>query len=164
MDASDAALVGAVRAGRREAYDHRSGFVPVRRERTSHERWARAEPFRQIEPVGDLREASLSESFQTFGPSFDEIFDRLWSNFGLLTRPNFARSSKDMARFAGEVCANPTTGTTSAATKRAVNRAERTVEQMEEQIEAVLRMGRRLTLCSSSGGVRTWEYNLTIVI
>ena len=41
--------------------------------------------------MGDFREASLWESFQTFGPSFDEIFDRLWSNFGLLTRPKAER-------------------------------------------------------------------------
>ena len=77
--------------GRREAYDHESDFVPVQREQTPRERWRRAEPFRQVDPAGDFREASLSESFNTFGPSFDEIFDRLWSNFGQLTRPTAER-------------------------------------------------------------------------
>jgi DnaJ-class molecular chaperone len=41
--------------------------------------------------VGSFREASLSQSFDTFAPSFDEIFDRLWSNFDLLTRPKAER-------------------------------------------------------------------------
>ena len=77
--------------GRREAYDHRSDFVPVQREQTPRERWRRAEPFRQFDPVGDFREASLSESFNTFRPSFDEIFDRLCSNFGQLIRPKAER-------------------------------------------------------------------------
>jgi DnaJ-class molecular chaperone len=34
--------------------------------------------------VGDI---SLTRSFQTFTPSFDEIFDRLWSNFSSLSQP-----------------------------------------------------------------------------
>jgi hypothetical protein len=32
-------------------------------------------------------EVSLTRSFQTFHPSFDEIYDRLWSNFDQASRP-----------------------------------------------------------------------------
>ncbi len=35
----------------------------------------------------DLGEVSLTHSFQTFRPSCEQLFDRLWSNFTLLTRP-----------------------------------------------------------------------------
>src|SRR5437588_3758906 len=31
--------------------------------------------------------ASLRESFASYHPSFDELFERFWSNFSLLTRP-----------------------------------------------------------------------------
>jgi DnaJ-class molecular chaperone len=44
-----------------------------------------------IEPASGFREVSLARSFDTFAPSFDEIFDRLWSNFDLLTRPKAER-------------------------------------------------------------------------
>jgi len=70
----------------REAYDRRADFVPVRREPTVGVPRRRAEPFREVEPAGDFREVSLSQSFDTFAPSFDDIFERLWSNFDLLTR------------------------------------------------------------------------------
>lgn len=35
----------------------------------------------------DLGEVSLIHSFQTFQPSFEQLFDRLWGNFTRLTRP-----------------------------------------------------------------------------
>jgi molecular chaperone DnaJ len=78
---------------RRRAYDEgaRQGSV----ERSKRKR-ARAEPLsprqRQVEPLipddgpADLGDHSLSRSFQTFGPSFDELFDRLRRNF-TLARP-----------------------------------------------------------------------------
>lgn len=50
-----------------------------------------AESFREVEPVERLREISLTQSFDTYAPSFDEIFDRLWSNFKLVTRPKAER-------------------------------------------------------------------------
>src|SRR5947208_7354688 len=50
-----------------------------------------AGPFREVEPAESFRDLSLSQSFHTFGPSFEELFDRLWSNFGLLTRPKAER-------------------------------------------------------------------------
>jgi DnaJ-class molecular chaperone len=46
-----------------------------------------AEPLRPRDAPSDLGEASLTRSFRTFSPSFDEIFDRLWSNFSRLSRP-----------------------------------------------------------------------------
>ena len=42
-----------------------------------------AEPLMPKREQADLGELSLSQSFQTFGPSFDELFDRLWRNFSL---------------------------------------------------------------------------------
>jgi molecular chaperone DnaJ len=71
----------------RTAYDRGRESLAVRRGGGMGSRPASAEPFREIEPVSDFREVSLSQSFHTFAPSFDELFDRLWSNFDLLTRP-----------------------------------------------------------------------------
>ncbi len=34
-----------------------------------------------------LYATSLRESFATYHPSFDELFERFWSNFGSLSRP-----------------------------------------------------------------------------
>ena len=39
------------------------------------------------EKTVDLGEVSLIHSFQKVQPSFEQLFDRLWSNFALLTRP-----------------------------------------------------------------------------
>ena len=39
------------------------------------------------EKTVDLGEVSLTHSFQTIQPSFEQLFDRLWGNFTLLTRP-----------------------------------------------------------------------------
>jgi DnaJ-class molecular chaperone len=41
-------------------------------------------PEERPENLGDI---SLTRSFQTFTPSFDEIFNRLWSNFSNLSQP-----------------------------------------------------------------------------
>lgn len=49
------------------------------------------EPFRRVEPVRGFREVSLTESFATYRPSFDELFDRFWSNFEDITRPKAER-------------------------------------------------------------------------
>ena len=40
-----------------------------------------AEPFRPFEPARGFREVSLAESFQTYRPSFDELFELSWSRF-----------------------------------------------------------------------------------
>src|SRR5512137_1893856 len=47
----------------------------------------KGEPFRPDEPARPFREVSLAESFETYRPSFDELFDRLWSNFEDVNRP-----------------------------------------------------------------------------
>ncbi len=39
------------------------------------------------EKTVDLGEVSLIHSFQKIQPSFEQLFDRLWSNFTLLSRP-----------------------------------------------------------------------------
>ncbi len=46
-------------------------------------------PVESLEPEKkvDLGEVSLIHSFQTIQPSFEQLFDRLWSNFTHLTRP-----------------------------------------------------------------------------
>ena len=75
----------------RAAYDRTAESVPVRRGKGITGRRRRAELFREVEPAGSFAEVSLSESFDTFGPSFDELFERLWSNFDLLTRPKAER-------------------------------------------------------------------------
>src|SRR5439155_12193755 len=45
-----------------------------------------AEPFRPVEPARGFREVSLAESFETYGPSFDELFERFWSKFDEVSR------------------------------------------------------------------------------
>jgi len=67
---------------RRRAYDTRSQTSP------------RAEPFRASAPSPSPAaqpEISLRESFASARPSFEELFDRWWSNSSLLTRPKAER-------------------------------------------------------------------------
>jgi len=73
---------------RREQFDERraaasSGLVRGRRTRA-------AEPMRDprgIRPVVQPRSFGLAAGMADFRPSYEELFDRLWSNFTLLTRP-----------------------------------------------------------------------------
>lgn len=51
----------------------------------------RAEPFEQWATEPDIREVSIHESFEAYHPSFDELFERLWSNFEGFTRPKAER-------------------------------------------------------------------------
>jgi DnaJ-class molecular chaperone len=82
---------------RREAYDrtiHRSrihGRSGPSRPEPLTTRKPFAEPLKSADGPVDMGEASLTRSFRTFSPSFDEIFDRLWSNFSRLTRPKEER-------------------------------------------------------------------------
>ena len=63
---------------------------PVRRSKAEQfDEQAWNQPSRPVQPMP--RTASIFESFDTFSPSFDEIFDRWWSNFDLLTRPKAER-------------------------------------------------------------------------
>ena len=80
-------------SGRRQAYDR---SIRERRFQTPSEevrpeplqtRKTSAEPLIPTRESMDLGEISLTQSFQTFRPSFEDIFDRLWSNFTSLTKP-----------------------------------------------------------------------------
>jgi molecular chaperone DnaJ len=82
---------------RRAVYDRKAKEFPVR---PADAMWAgedliaamhSAEPLTPAQPVSRLEEISLLRSFQTFVPSASEIFDRLWSNFELVTRPKAER-------------------------------------------------------------------------
>lgn len=74
---------------RRRAYDARR--------RQEHSLGLKAEPLRPPRPATPIgaaqvpREISLRESFDTFHPSFAELFDRFWSNFDSVTRPKAER-------------------------------------------------------------------------
>src|ERR1700730_14454950 len=70
----------------RAVYDRKAKEFPVRpADATS------AETLTPAQPVSRLEEISLLRSFQTFVPSASEIFDRLWSNFELVSRPKAER-------------------------------------------------------------------------
>src|SRR5260370_544767 len=77
---------------RRAVYDREAEEIPVRRTdvaRPAESVIARrhsAEPLTPVQPVGEFEEISFLRSFETFLPSFSEMFDRLWSNFELVTR------------------------------------------------------------------------------
>jgi len=45
------------------------------------------EPFRPVESARAFREFSLAEFFENYRPSFNELFDRLWSSFEDVSRP-----------------------------------------------------------------------------
>ena len=71
-----------------------------------------AEPFRAQEVVTHWSDVSLSQSFGHYSPSLEEIFDRLWGNYDLSTRPKAEHLeslhveiplSPDQARFGGSV-------------------------------------------------------------
>lgn len=65
----------------------RESVVPLRR-RGSH---VELRPRAAAEPISAQRPASILDDFQSFGPSFDELFDRLWGNFGPFTLPKGER-------------------------------------------------------------------------
>jgi molecular chaperone DnaJ len=74
---------------RRRAYDEQITSRPVRtyHECGPYESELQPEPIiPEANPI-DVGDISLTRSFQTFTPSFDEIFDRLWSNFSSMSQP-----------------------------------------------------------------------------
>jgi DnaJ-class molecular chaperone len=82
---------------RRQSYDREAEEIPVhhmdtmRTSETVVPPRRRAEPLVPDRPVREFDEMSLFKSFETFSPSFDELFERLWSNFNLVTRPKAER-------------------------------------------------------------------------
>ena len=78
---------------RRRRYDRQTHPIVTRRrpwgpavEPLVQER-PRSEPLRPVEPAGGFREISLADLSAKHSPSFDELFDRLWSNFESVSRP-----------------------------------------------------------------------------
>ena len=82
---------------RRRQYDREYGVqrAPGRRGGRAAEPLVRekgeAEPFRPVQPARGFRELSPLESFETYTPSFGELFERFWSNFEPLDRPKAER-------------------------------------------------------------------------
>jgi DnaJ-class molecular chaperone len=78
-------------AGRRQQYEKQISKKPmsVSVKRTPYH--PEPEPLIPEQKPFDIGEISPVRSFQTFSPSFDEIFDWLWSNFSSLTRPKTSR-------------------------------------------------------------------------
>jgi molecular chaperone DnaJ len=74
---------------RRRAYDEQIAAGPARvyREYGAPASELQPEPIIPEENPVDIGDISLARSFQTFTPSFDEIFDWLWSNFSSLSQP-----------------------------------------------------------------------------
>ena len=74
---------------RRRAYDEQISSRPVRiyREYKPYVSGDEPEPIIPEERQMNIGDISLTRSFQTFTPSFDEIFERLWSNFSSLSQP-----------------------------------------------------------------------------
>jgi molecular chaperone DnaJ len=72
---------------RRRRYDGHGDAAPARRRP-----WGPApEPLRAGPGAREFHDISLVNSFESYRPSFDELFDRLWSNFALFQRPKSER-------------------------------------------------------------------------
>ncbi|HVM50180.1 MAG TPA: DnaJ domain-containing protein [Candidatus Acidoferrum sp.] len=84
-------------AERRRGYDrqYRAVSAPGRRRSPASEPLVRerprGEPLRPVEPARSFREIWPLESFETYAPSFDELFERFWSNFEPFSRPKEER-------------------------------------------------------------------------
>ena len=94
---------------RRRRYDREYGPPAVRRSRPDPAAEPLVpprpapEPFRPVEPARGFREVSLAESFETYRPSFDELFERLWSNLEDVSRPK----SEELESLTVEVLLSP---------------------------------------------------------
>ncbi|HYY26652.1 MAG TPA: DnaJ domain-containing protein [Chthoniobacterales bacterium] len=78
---------------RRELYDREGEEIPIRRldatrsRETIVPRKRRAEPLVTPRQAREFEDIALFRSFETFSPSLDELFERLYGNFSLRTRP-----------------------------------------------------------------------------
>lgn len=78
---------------RRRRYDHQTHPIVARRRPwgPAAEPMVRArppaEPLRPADSANGLRDIPLADLFARQSPSFDELFDRLWSNFDSVSRP-----------------------------------------------------------------------------
>jgi DnaJ-class molecular chaperone len=75
---------------RKREYEQRLRKVPVKTPLRSAT-YPEPEPLIPEEGPVDIGEVSPVRSFQSFTPSFDEIFDWLWSNFSDLSQPKSSR-------------------------------------------------------------------------
>jgi molecular chaperone DnaJ len=80
----------------RAVYDRKADEIPIRRSQATGPAGdvmvrRRAEPLIPARPAAGAEEIPLFRSFETYSPSLEEIFERLWSNFTLLTRPKGER-------------------------------------------------------------------------
>ncbi len=75
---------------KRKAYEKTLSTFRIRR---TPDLWSAPEPEPLIPESGpvDMGEISPVRSFDTFSPSFDEIFDWLWNNFSTVSRPKSGR-------------------------------------------------------------------------
>src|SRR5215469_12425406 len=82
---------------RRQIYDRDAEEIPIRRmeamrpAETIIQGRHRGEPLMTDRPPREPDDISLFGSFESFSPSLDEVLERLWSNFTLLTRPKAER-------------------------------------------------------------------------
>ena len=72
----------------RRHYDKQS---PSKLSRVNAEPFSSPVPFPQTGPKPLIPEISLSQSFERFRPSFEELFSRWWSNFSPASRPKAER-------------------------------------------------------------------------
>ena len=70
-----------------EALDRERRTRAVQRRPSAYRRHPKVEPLIPEESPGEFEAMSLPHSFMTYRPSFEELFDRLWSNFSGLSRP-----------------------------------------------------------------------------
>ena len=75
---------------RRREYEQSIRKVPIRTT-LKHTAYPDPEPLIPAEGPVDIGEISPVRSFQSFTPSFDEIFDWLWRNFSSLEQPKSGR-------------------------------------------------------------------------
>ena len=81
----------------RRRYDRQHRAVRARGHRRSPvpEPWVKESPKGEyphpIEPVRSFRDVRPLQSFESYSPSFDELFERFWGNFEPLSRPKARR-------------------------------------------------------------------------
>jgi DnaJ-class molecular chaperone len=78
-------------ADRRRAYQRTLAKPTIRRPARPSGPFPDPEPLIPEESPADMGDISPVRSFQTFTPSFDEVFDWLWNNFSSLNRPKSGR-------------------------------------------------------------------------
>ncbi len=76
---------------RRRRYDREQRVSPGRPSEPLVPERPAGEPFRPVAPARAFRAMTLERSFESYQPSFDELFHRFWSNFDAISRPKAER-------------------------------------------------------------------------